>query len=114
VSTARAPAIGLDAETTLAQHVTAEAGRWDERAPPGAVAPETAWADAHSVGRLRFHDHFDAGRGPPDEVRVYHGDGWSMVFVRMEFRVVTCYRVSAIWDNWLRGELFAAGPGGDR
>jgi len=84
-------------EPQLSQHAL---GRWDERLPDGAVAPETALLEAIPDDGIVEHPRFgDASKdGHPDPDRVWiqtgkaDGEWYTAVFVECDGAVVTVWR----------------------
>lgn len=91
--------------------------RWDERTPPGAVAPETAWEYGVGVGDGVLAAFADQGGQTPDEMRLYHGvtdppnapgEPYTMLFIVCgtrdddEYHARTVYPVGDVVDPRMR------------
>jgi hypothetical protein len=80
--------------------------RWDERMPPSAVAPETAWEQ--SVGVDYINQHFD----DTEEVRLYaerdaKDNRYAAVFIIRDDHVITMIRLGQLQYGPVRAYLHA-------
>ena len=84
--------------------------RWNERTPPGAVSPETAWDHAVGIGDHLVEYFEDSGGQVADEVRLYHGqtssgEYYTPLFIvcgspegAAEYHVRTTYQLDNVAD----------------
>ncbi|MWG36527.1 hypothetical protein [Halomarina oriensis] len=103
----------------LSWHVVApatEGGRYDQRAPPDAISPEAALAASRRAPEhIRTHELFRLGGKQSDEVRVTDvGGGSVIVFLIMDWSVVTCLEVGMLNDADLREDCYAIARGESR